>query len=172
VSQSQDDQENNNHHFFLAVAVIRKLTNNGAVMTGQRVFTPKGLSTANFIAPPRERDWIYILGTACSECSRVPREYWDPQEKFLDTQTFGEELVTMVYLLDLNGFVGELLRTVHGSIGSNDAPHGLMTAINVFDDPLVAIYEAIDAKIRFLKIPPVIPFGMSELDVYDVYEEQ
>jgi hypothetical protein len=167
--------------YFMAVAVIRKVTEDGAVLVGQRLFSPKGvLSISHFDIPCRERDWDLILDAACREC-RIPGCYQSssPRSKINRPENAStKDFISMVYPIGLDGPVADLFRTMGESVErgmSSDVLANvsrLMNAVEAFEDPLVTVFDSLTAKIRFLKIPTIIPFGQSELDVYEEQNPQ
>jgi len=170
VSQGSQKPKESTH--FLALAVIRSITEQGAVKVGQRLFSPRGvLSAAYFAPPPRERDWFGIMDAACREC-KLPNFYMEPAVKVYADGTRDGEMVTMVYPIEVNGPIADLFNAMNkiGNGVPSDMPaivSRLMGAIEVFDDALIAVFVALTAKVRCLNIPPVIPLGQSELDVYE-----
>lgn len=174
---SQGSQKPAESTFFLALAVIRKVTAEGAVQTGQRLFHPKGaLSVSHFERPCRERDWDLIMDAACREC-RLPGRYLSmgPQNKLETKYVSNSDFVTMVYPIELNGPIADLFRAMNEFVNTVnytpgdvlDGLSGLTKAIGVFDDPLTAAFTALSAKVRCLNIPPLVPIGKSELDMYE-----
>lgn len=161
-------------HYFLALVITRKVTTDGAVLVSQRLFSPRGVLSATDFAPlPRERNWCAIMNVACREC-KLPDFYMLPDTEVLVDDELDGELATMVYPIELNGPVADLFHAMDGIVTSSGVPSDvfasvskLMAAIGVFDDALIAAFTALSAKVRCLKIPPVIPLGKSELDMYE-----
>lgn len=174
---SQQDRKTSDANYPLFVAVIRKITKEGAVLIRHRLFRPNNvLSTSVFDIPCRKRDWDGILDATCRACG-LRNSYFSPQKEICQGHTpEGPEYVSMVHLINLNGPVASLFQAMTKTKSTNNGVltsdilanvSSLMLAIEGFPDPLVTICEASAAKIRFLNIPQVIPLGKSELSAQE-----